>query len=248
MNILAFDTCYDACSAAILSGGGRIAHRFEPMRTGHAERLIPMIAEVLAEAGLSARDLDRIAVTRGPGTFTGTRIGIAAARALVLATGAQGLGFSSLHAIAAAFAHARPASGLDDATVIVARPSRRETHDCQIFDSAATPFAGPLAATPRQIIDALDRAGRLRSGRIIVIGTGAIELCGGLRALGCEDARIADLEASEKCTEPDSRDLLKIAAGEADEAETPLTPLYLRPPDAKPSSTPPIPRALEGPA
>ncbi|MEM5709777.1 tRNA (adenosine(37)-N6)-threonylcarbamoyltransferase complex dimerization subunit type 1 TsaB, partial [Elizabethkingia meningoseptica] len=79
MNILAIETSGAACSAALLCGGA-LLERSEPMARGHAERLIPLIGEVLAEAGAAYADLDLVAVTVGPGTFTGMRVGLAAAR------------------------------------------------------------------------------------------------------------------------------------------------------------------------
>ena len=104
MNILSLDTCFDACSVA--AGRGlrsltpAIAFAFEPMQKGHAERLLPMVEAVMAEAGLAFGALDRIAVSRGPGTFTGTRICVSAARALALATKAEIVSLSSLRLMA----------------------------------------------------------------------------------------------------------------------------------------------------
>ena len=103
MNILALDTSMGACSAAVLrSDGGspRLHARQEAMARGHAEALMPMVAEVLAAACIAARDLDLIAATEGPGSFTGVRIAIAAARGLALATGAKLYGTDSLTVMA----------------------------------------------------------------------------------------------------------------------------------------------------
>ncbi len=104
MNILAFDTCFDACSACVARTGDGVvevlASALERFETGHAERLVPMIDEVMARAGVAFADIDRLAVTVGPGTFTGTRIGIAAARGLALATGIPVVGASSLAVMA----------------------------------------------------------------------------------------------------------------------------------------------------
>ena len=86
MKILAFDTCFDGCSVCVAEQRGAavvaLSSRMERFETGHAERLIPMIGEAMDETRVAFGDLDRIAVTVGPGTFTGTRIGIAAARSL----------------------------------------------------------------------------------------------------------------------------------------------------------------------
>ncbi|MDP1908125.1 MAG: tRNA (adenosine(37)-N6)-threonylcarbamoyltransferase complex dimerization subunit type 1 TsaB, partial [Hyphomicrobium sp.] len=84
MNILAFDTCFDGCSVCVAERRGDtvvpLGFLMERFETGHAERLIPMIGEAMQQARLSFDHLGRIAVTVGPGTFTGTRIGVAAAR------------------------------------------------------------------------------------------------------------------------------------------------------------------------
>ena len=89
MGVLAFDTCFGAVSVAVRwqSARGEILLRedYEERETGHAERLMPMIESVMHGAGLRFSSINRIAVTLGPGSFTGLRIGIAAARALGLA-------------------------------------------------------------------------------------------------------------------------------------------------------------------
>ena len=82
MNILAFDTCFDACSVAVRRDDGAVIAERVLMRRGHAEALLPMIERTMQAAGLSFGDLERIAVTHGPGTFTGTRVGMAAALGL----------------------------------------------------------------------------------------------------------------------------------------------------------------------
>ena len=85
MIILALDTALDACSAAVLDGGRVLAARSEPMARGHQERLAPLVAEVMAEAGSASTGLDRIGVTVGPGSFTGLRVGLAFAKGLGVA-------------------------------------------------------------------------------------------------------------------------------------------------------------------
>ncbi|MDE9451066.1 tRNA (adenosine(37)-N6)-threonylcarbamoyltransferase complex dimerization subunit type 1 TsaB [Aliiroseovarius sp. Z3] len=99
--ILAFDTSAAHCAAALLSGDKIIVSRFEPMSRGQAERLMPLLEEVLGAAGLSWRDLDAIGVGIGPGNFTGIRISVAAARGLALSLGVPAIGVSSLEAQAA---------------------------------------------------------------------------------------------------------------------------------------------------
>ncbi len=86
MLILAIDTALDACSAAVLDTNAArlIAHESEPMKRGHAEALMPLLARVIKQAGIAFADLDRIAVTTGPGSFTGLRVGLSAARGIAL--------------------------------------------------------------------------------------------------------------------------------------------------------------------
>ena len=105
---LSISTATAACSVALLEGDTVIAERHEIVGRGHAEQLIPMI-EALPDRGRA----DLIWVDCGPGSFTGTRVGLAAARALGLAWGAPVWGFSSLSLIAAA------ASSVDQVAVAV---------------------------------------------------------------------------------------------------------------------------------
>ena len=118
MKILAFDTALGACSAAMLDGDEVLARRFETMERGHAERLAPMVREIMQEAGLAFGAIDRIAVTVGPGTFTGQRVGYAFARGLRLALKRPLIGVTTLADMAqAAMAQtgARGAAVLHDA-------------------------------------------------------------------------------------------------------------------------------------
>jgi len=98
MTVLVIETATAACSVALLDGDRVVAARHEIVGRGHAERLVPMIGEVLAEAGQNRADL--IQVDCGPGSFTGIRVGIAAARGLALAWGVPVAGFSALALIA----------------------------------------------------------------------------------------------------------------------------------------------------
>ena len=105
MRVLAIDTALGACSAAILDTdqGGIIARESLPMLRGHAEALMPLIRRVMDEAGTAFRNLDRVVVTTGPGSFTGLRVGIAAARGIALAISKQAVGLSTLSAYAAPY-------------------------------------------------------------------------------------------------------------------------------------------------
>jgi tRNA threonylcarbamoyladenosine biosynthesis protein TsaB len=102
--VLGIDTALTACQAAVLDGERVLASASEPMQRGHQERLAAMVQEVLAEAELPFGDLERIAVTTGPGSFTGVRVGLAFAKGLALALGIPLAGIGTLQAIAASAA------------------------------------------------------------------------------------------------------------------------------------------------
>jgi tRNA threonylcarbamoyladenosine biosynthesis protein TsaB len=103
MLILAIDTALDACAAGVLDtdAGKLIAQESQAMKRGHAEALMPLIARVIKAAGISFAGLDRIAVTTGPGSFTGLRVGLSAARGIALAANKPVVGVTTLSAYAA---------------------------------------------------------------------------------------------------------------------------------------------------
>src|ERR1700740_3337346 len=102
MKILAVDTCLGACSVALLDDEKALAHRFELMDRGHAEALAPMVQEAMKEAGIAYDLLDRLAVTVGPGTFTGQRVGLAFMRGMRVALACPLVGVTTLEAMAEA--------------------------------------------------------------------------------------------------------------------------------------------------
>jgi len=111
--ILAFDTSAAHCAAALLSGDRLLGLRHEAMDKGQAERLIPLLDEVLGEAGFAWSDLTALAVGTGPGNFTGVRIAVAAARGLALSLGVPAIGVTALEA--RAFGLPRPLAVVEDA-------------------------------------------------------------------------------------------------------------------------------------
>ncbi len=100
MKILAIDSAHGTCSAAYFNGGRVVCEIVEEMERGQAERLIPMVQDVLKQAGAGFSDIDAVAVTTGPGSFTGVRVGLAAADGIALAAGLPMIGVSVLETLA----------------------------------------------------------------------------------------------------------------------------------------------------
>lgn len=140
--ILAIDTSAAQCAVA-LSGEGLALARCRPMARGHAEELFPMIESLLAEAGASYGDVARVAVCTGPGSFTGVRIGVAAARGLALALGVPAIGVSRFEALAAEVG----------GPVAVALAGPQETVFLQLFDAGLLPL-GPPRRIPSEALGA----------------------------------------------------------------------------------------------
>ena len=226
MQILALDTCFDGCSVCVAERQGDVvsvlSQRFERFETGHAERLVPMIGEAMHEARLNFDHIQRVAVTVGPGTFTGTRIGIAAARSLALATGADTVGVSSLAVMADV---ARREVGAVPFTVLV--DARRG----EVYMQSFGPGGGIDAAAPPALLS-LAEAGQLgEGGESLLVGSGAAAAAAGYKVR----VMLPDLL-------PDAVALAHIAA-KLPASELPVVPLYLRPPDAKPQDGKAVARA-----
>ncbi len=224
MNILALDTSMGACSAAMLCAGDgtRTLHaRQTEMPRGHAEALMPMVQEVLAEAGIEPRDLDVIAATVGPGSFTGVRIAIAAARGLALVTKAKLFGTDSLTVMA----HAKLMNGAaPKGPFAVAADARRGMLYFSLYDEGGSLLEGPLLIAPDDAVKLLPDT------LCLAVGSGAQILA---------DATVEqkrELEAALATLQPNAIALAEIAL-ESGETTDQLRPLYLRPPDAKPQAT-----------
>ena len=226
MKILALDSALSACSVAVLANGVVRAVRRQAMARGQAEALLPMVRAALDEAGLGFADLDRLAVTIGPGSFTGLRIGLAAARGLALATGLPLTGITTLEALAAAV---DPAARQGRGTVALI-DSRRGDVFMQIFGADAVPLSEPAAADPAAL-DAL-----LPAGPLLLAGDAAPAALDVLARAGRDVALAADSAL------PDPVAVARLAA-ERPLPEGPVTALYLRAPDVT-LPRPPVLRAL----
>jgi tRNA threonylcarbamoyladenosine biosynthesis protein TsaB len=233
MHILAFDTCLGAVSVAVARlhpGGGELLHEAcEPRRSGHAERLMPMLIEATNNVGIGFADIERIAVTVGPGSFTGVRTGVAAARALALATGRPAVGVGCLAAIAFAAQHELGAE-LRERGLAVALDARLGLVYFQRFNAAAAALSAPCLLTPQAC------AKELASSPVIVVGSAAVPVMRAGSALGAAiETRLPDAE-------PRAAAVALLAARLA--PDHPLQPLYLRAPDAKAQADGALPRAL----
>ncbi len=152
MNVLAIDTTGPACSVALRVSGRTDLVISEDMVRGQAERLAPMVSELLTEAGLVPADLDRIGVSTGPGSFAGTRVGVAFTRGVALATGAECVGISNFEAWVKA---SDPKNGYP---VIAAHDAKRGEVVFQLFRSgrpAGAPETLPAEAFRQFVLDAL---------------------------------------------------------------------------------------------
>jgi tRNA threonylcarbamoyladenosine biosynthesis protein TsaB len=222
MNILGIDTCFPALSVAVGrnlgSSAAQIVARTEPMATGHAERLMPLIVELLGDADLSIVQIDRLAVTIGPGSFTGTRIGIAVARALKLARDLPIVTFTSLEAIALS---PQIASGQEEDLVVAFDAQRGEAYT-QVFDGATRAAAG----SPR-IVSMTNLASLARGRPVLAAGTAAEAVVNAITVAGGAARGRASLIF------PDMAAAVGLAA-ERNPSACSVEPLYLRPPDAKP--------------
>lgn len=149
--LLALDCGGAHLSVAIARAGRLIAAKGEPLARGHGERLLPMVEAAMAEAGLSFRGLGAILVAVGPGSFTGLRIAIAAARGLALAAGCPCLGLSSFEVALEAL----PTNAAQGQPVLVLLESKRAEAFAQSFDAARQRQGAPFLATVTEIAQRL---------------------------------------------------------------------------------------------
>lgn len=222
--LLAMDAAGASCSVALWCGGaeeGRVvARRFDTMARGQSERLVPMIGEVMAQWGGGFAALDALAVTTGPGGFTGVRIGLATARGLALARRLPLIGVSSFEVAAAAATPAERAGR----QVLAVLDSKRDEIFAQLFDAALTPLGGPLEVALDGLAAALPPESRDRP--LVVTGDAGARALQALEAAGHGDAVLAAAAGP-----ADAALLAECAARRDPAAAGPVQPVYLRPPD-----------------
>ena len=226
MRVLAIDTALAACAAAVLDTerASILAHESLPMTRGHAEALMPMIAGVMSAAAVEFADLDRIAVTVGPGSFTGLRVGVAAARGIALAAGKPVVGLTTLATLAAPFFDADESKAL--LAVIDARHSQVYM---QLFGPGGRSLTAPRIAPLRDAV----RAATASPTRVIGNAARLIE------AAWPDDER-RPLQIS-PVRSPDIAWVARLGAATAADSG-PVKPLYLREADAQPQHAGILPR------
>lgn len=212
MNILALDTSGTDCAVCIydVERAVVLAEVTENIGKGHAERLMALVEHVCAQAKLELADIGKVAVTIGPGSFTGIRVGVAAARGFALSLGVEALGITTLETVARAYQKQNTGRH-----VAVAFDAKRDEVYLQVFDAAGK-------ATSREQLLSVDDAKAVLAGfEGEIAGTGI----GVLRGIQPE-------------TEKDHFPIAIVAelAAEKQASDAEPKPLYLRSPDARPQS------------
>jgi tRNA threonylcarbamoyladenosine biosynthesis protein TsaB len=226
MRVLAIDTALAACSAAVfdVERGEIVASEMQAMPRGHAEALVPLLARVMDKADMDFAELDRIAVTVGPGSFTGLRVGISAARGISLAAGKPAFGVTTLAAFAA------PHLAQDDSTPAAAVIDARHDHVyLQIFTRGGRTLVAPRIASVAEAA----RSAAAAPARIV---GSAANLVAAAWPAGESAPKLID-----EAPAPDIAWVARLGAT-AIEGQGSPKPLYLRTPDAQPQDAARLPR------
>jgi tRNA threonylcarbamoyl adenosine modification protein YeaZ len=226
LRVLAIDTALEACAAAVLDTNrkGALTSRSLPMMRGHAEALMPLIAAVMSAANTEFFDLDRIAVTVGPGSFTGLRVGVAAARGIALAAGKPAVGLTTLAALAAPFFDADETKAL-----LAVIDARHDQVYMQLFGSGGRTLIAPRLAPVRDAI----RAAMASPTRIVGNAAKLVE-----SAWPDNERRPLQVAAVRA---PDIGWVARLGAATADVSAA-VKPLYLREAAAQPQEAGILPR------
>ncbi len=226
MRILAIDTALGACSACVLEAGEAepLASGQLAMDRGHAEALMPLVERVMktVEGGFSS--LGRVAVTVGPGSYTGLRVGVSAARAIAFATGIPAVGVTTVAACAA------PLIGREPGRVIAAALDARHG---QVWFQALTSEGKPLVSL-RQV-SYRDAARAIGAGPVSLVGSSALAVANEAWAIGLDALVIDNARA------PDIAWVARLGFI-ADPETAPPRPLYLKAPETTPQDKARLPR------
>lgn len=207
MRLLAIDTALGACSVALTDGDSVLVHRFEIMERGHAEALAPMVEQAMVQAKLQFESLDRLAVTTGPGTFTGQRVGLAFMRGLRLALQIPLIGITTLEAMAAA----------------TRAPTAAAIHDARRDEAYLSLWRDGQTRLDPELLSFAEAVEKIRAfGPCALAGTGAASAADKLGP----QFTLTDI------LQPDALWVAKLAQARS-APDAPPGPLYLRPADAK---------------
>jgi tRNA threonylcarbamoyladenosine biosynthesis protein TsaB len=218
--VLALDSAGSACSVAVGLGEKVVAEERIDTVHGQAEAVLPLVDAAMQGAGQPPAALDLVIVTVGPGSFTGIRVGLAAARGIALATGARLVGVTSFDAVAARTAR-------NDCSeicyLLVALESRREDLYVQFFNPWGEPFREPAPIMPVRFQEAV--AATIGANPLLIAGDAAQRAAAAL----ARRPNTAVIEDSAPGAEGTLRAGLRLLnLGKAADAPQPL---YLRPPD-----------------
>ena len=223
LTILAIDTSGDFCAAALIRGGKPIACDALSMSRGYVEALASLVQRLNRKTDISFTDLDLIGVTKGPGSFTGVRTGLAAARGFAFVAKCPAIGVSSFSAVAAGAAQD------GNVPILVALETRRADYFIQMFNSKAQPLARPAVMDAESVRRLIEEHGP------VLAGNAALRLSDQVLFRNTSDVKILPV-----CSVP----TLVSVAGVAEKilhakgvACDTLSPLYLRAPEAKISPT-----------
>jgi len=225
MRVLAIDTALEACSAALLDTehGATLARQSRAMTRGHAEALMPLISDVMVQCEMDFASVDRVAVTTGPGSFTGLRVGLSAARGIGLAAGKPVVGLTTLAALAAPYIAAD-----DTISVAVAIDARHNHVYLQIFGPAGRTLIAP------RIVPVAEAVRSAATAPVRLVGSGAPMLAAAWpknsKPLAVDERRAPDI------------DWVARLGAVANESQSAPKPLYLRAPDAQPQDASQLPR------
>ncbi|MTH99737.1 tRNA (adenosine(37)-N6)-threonylcarbamoyltransferase complex dimerization subunit type 1 TsaB [Roseibium sp. RKSG952] len=216
MRVLALDTALANCAAAVFDDSTEtpcLCVQQEQIGRGHAEMLMGMIGDVMAEASTAFTDLDRIVVTKGPGSFTGLRVGLSVARGFGLVLDKPVVGITTLESIA------RTASKTcSQLPLLVALPGKGQEIYAQLFDGNGAAMDAPSVRNLEDLPNAVSAGTRLAGA--------AAEAVRAACAFS-EEAVIGEQAY------PDIAEVAKLGIL-ANPLDSAASPLYLRPPDATP--------------
>lgn len=234
MITLAIDTASADCAIAVWEGGpdGRLrAQVRRHLGRGHGEVLFELVAEALGEAAIAPADITRLAAMRGPGSFTGLRIGLSAVRGLALALDAEAMALTAFELAAAAESEA---SGERVVRMIAIDARRGELYVCVLGPDLEIISAPALLSLP----DTVAMLANLSAPRI-VLTTAAQQVAQQIAQQVADEARRQAIEVDARPASRASASLLARIAASRTPADHPPDPLYIRPPDAKlPSAAP----------